>query len=216
MQQSLVRQNEKIRGISLGNEEIKLTQFADDTTCMLADEASLKELLATLETYEKWSGLKINKSKTQVLSPGRERDGLSMIHGMPIVSKAKILGIWLDIDVSEEALYQNNYKPIMDKIRNVCGAWSQRGLSIKGKITVANSLLVSLLQYPSSIIYTPERVFREYKQTISAFLWNDRRPKISYESIIQPVDSGGLKLIDLRTRVQVNLLQWVRRLLKNT
>lgn len=133
---------------------------------------------------------------------------------MPVVAKAKILGIWLSTDASEEECFHNNYKTILDKIKNVCDAWSMRGLSIKGKITVVNSLLVSLLQYPCSIIQTPERVFREYKQTISAFLWNDRRPKISHESIIQPVDQGGLKHMDLRVRVQVSLLQWVRRLLK--
>lgn len=167
---SLIRQNEKIRGIQLGCEEVKLTQFADDTTCMLENEASLEELLTTLQTFEKWSGLKINKKKTQILYPAGARKGTSQIKGMPIVVKAKILGIWLSTDSSEETRFQYNFRPILDKIRNVCDSWSMRGLSIKGKITVANSLLVSLLQYPCSIIHTPERVYKEYKQAISAFL----------------------------------------------
>lgn len=133
--------------------------------------------------------------------------------GMPIKAKAKILGIWLGVNQSEEFIYEHNFKNILGKIQSVCDSWATRGLSLKGKITVANSLLESLLQYPCSIIFTPKRVFREYKQIISAFIWNGRKPKISHESIIQPIEEGGLKLIDLEVRVQVNLLQWVKLIL---
>lgn len=210
-----IRQNERIRGIQLGPTEIKLTQFADDTTCVLADETSLRELISTLDLFESWSGLRINKAKTKVISPKLVREGSTCLQNMTVVSSAKILGIWLSLDNSEETTYQKNYKPILDKIRNVCESWSLRGLSLKGKVTVANALLVSLLQYPSAIIHTPQRVFREYKQIVTGFLWNNRKAKISYESIIQPVEGGGLKLIDLDTRVQVNLLQWIKRLLNH-
>lgn len=140
------------------------------------------------------------------------QDGYTHFFGMPVSDRAKILGIWLGVDCSDEFNYENNFKGILAKIQNVCDAWTTRGLPLKGKITVANSLLVSLLQYPCLIVYTPERVFREYKQMILSFIWNGGKPKISYESITQPIDKGCLKLINLYTRVQVNLLQWVKRI----
>lgn len=137
--------------------EVKLTQFADDTKCILADEASLRELVAALELFESWYGLKINKTKTKIISPKLVSEGVIHFQDMPVVSSAKILVIWLSLNNSEVTIYHKNYKPILNKIQSVCSSWSLRGLSLKGKVTVANALLVSLLQYPSAIIHTPEK-----------------------------------------------------------
>lgn len=87
-----------------------------------------------------------------------------------------------------------------------------RNLSLKGKVTVANALLISILQYPTSVSFMPERVVQEYRKITSDFLWDGKRPKIAFTTLIQTVENGGLKLLDLKTRVKVNLLQWARRM----
>ena len=58
----VIRTNNNIRGISIGDQEYKLVQYADDTTGILKDEESLKVFLDVLKSYEKVSGLKINIS----------------------------------------------------------------------------------------------------------------------------------------------------------
>lgn len=73
-------------------------------------------------------------------------------------------------------------------------------------------MLISILQYPCSIVHTPQRVYKDYKKIITNFIWGGRKPKISYSSLIKPVPLGGLNLIDLGTRVRANLIQWARRL----
>ena len=40
-----IRQKETIKGITIGTEETKLLQFADDTTAVLADTSSAERLL---------------------------------------------------------------------------------------------------------------------------------------------------------------------------
>ena len=64
-----IRQNETIKGITIGTEEIKLLQFADDTTAVLADTSSAERLFELLNIFEmSWWGLdlrdiiKINRS----------------------------------------------------------------------------------------------------------------------------------------------------------
>lgn len=126
--------------------------------------------------------------------------------------KAKILGIWINSDRSEEASYNLNFKEPLNKIKSVCESWANRNLTLKGKVTIANSLLISTLQYPCSIIHTPIRVCKEYRRVIAQFLWDDRRPKISYVSITQPISRGGLNLFDLEIRIKVSYLKWIRRL----
>ena len=59
-----IRQKESIKGITIGTEETKLLQFADDTTAVLADTSSAERLFELLNTLEILFGLKINCSKT--------------------------------------------------------------------------------------------------------------------------------------------------------
>lgn len=47
---------------------------------------------------------------------------------------------------------------------------------------------------------------------MSRFIWNERKSKISFASITQPIALGGLNVIDLETRIAVNYVQWIRRL----
>lgn len=186
---------------------------ADDLTCFLADNASLTELLSTLSKFQNWSGLSINRKKSKILQPGIE-DGESL-EGIPVVKCIKILGIWFDTDVSDERAYEKNFKHILDRAKSICGSWSNRNLSLKGKVTVINSLIASLFQYPTAAIYTPVRVLTEYRKILVNFLWNGKKPKIAYKTLILPTDRGGLKLMDLETRIQVNLLQWIKRVINN-
>lgn len=127
----------------------------------------------------------------------------------------KILGIWFKNDNSDEAMYNRNFKHMLARIRYICGTWSNRTLSLKGKVTVINALLASLLQYPTAVLYIPPRVITEYRKIVSIFLWNNKTPKIAYKFLTLPIHRGGLKLMDLESRITVNLLQWVRRLLRN-
>ena len=62
-----IREDGEIKGLSIGNEDIKLTTFADDMTCFLKDTASFRKVLNLLGEYGLFSGLKVNEEKTEVL-----------------------------------------------------------------------------------------------------------------------------------------------------
>ena len=60
-----IRQNTVIRGITIGKEETKLLQYADDTTVVLSDMDSARALFTLLDVFKELSGLRINSSKTE-------------------------------------------------------------------------------------------------------------------------------------------------------
>ena len=62
-----IRKNNNIRGVSIGDPEYKLIQYAADTTGILKDDELLKLFLDVLKSYEKVSGLKINISKSECM-----------------------------------------------------------------------------------------------------------------------------------------------------
>lgn len=165
-----VRGRGDIKGVQFRGVETKLSQFADDTTCFLADHTSLEHLLEVLFSFSTWSGLKVNKSKTKIISPSLLNENEVNLEGMPVVGKAKILGIWMGVQNNQENSYIWNFHPQLQKIAAICESWTHRSLSLKGKVTVANALLISLLQYPSSVTFTPPRVAKEYRQIVSSFL----------------------------------------------
>ena len=69
-----IRQNNKISGIKIGNNEFKLSQFADDTTVILdGSDESLREAINEIHKFGNISGLKINMSKTQLTWVGDKR-----------------------------------------------------------------------------------------------------------------------------------------------
>ena len=66
-----IRGEENIKGIEILNEEIKLTQFADDTTLFCADILSVNNALILLQKFGKISGLCLNERKTKAVWLGK-------------------------------------------------------------------------------------------------------------------------------------------------
>ena len=64
----MLKYNKDIHDIIIGDEEYKLSQFADDTTVLLdGQEKSLAETMKILYLFARLSGLKINNSKTKAI-----------------------------------------------------------------------------------------------------------------------------------------------------
>lgn len=127
----------------------------------------------------------------------------------------KILGVWILQNNWIQGNLAWNFNTILDMIKKTCDSWCHRTLSLKGKVTVINALLISLLQYPCSSIYIPPQVYKEYRKIVSRFIWNSKIAKIAYNTLILPISwfyRGGLNPMDLETRVQSSLLQCPKRL----
>ena len=70
----MVMDEKKIKGINVSQKEIKITQFADDTTVILdGTKDSLQATLNVLETFGNISGLKINIEKMPIVWIGRSK-----------------------------------------------------------------------------------------------------------------------------------------------
>ena len=58
-----IRNDDSIKGFSIGGETTKLSLFADDMTCFLRDKESHTSLFAILEFFGSCSGLRVNNEK---------------------------------------------------------------------------------------------------------------------------------------------------------
>ena len=64
---SAIQKDPTIRGIQVSQKEVKITQYADDTTVLACDLDSLLELLNLLSEFKNISGLEVNKHKTEAM-----------------------------------------------------------------------------------------------------------------------------------------------------
>ena len=83
--------------------EIKLSQYADDTTLILdGSEKLLSEALRILESFEKVSSLRLNSKKTEALWIGSCAGKSEKLHPEKDFNwqnaKVKALGVWLSTD----------------------------------------------------------------------------------------------------------------------
>ena len=155
-----IRENEAIQGISLNDCEIKITQMADDTTCFVKDKISLKNLIDVFKNFEICSGLKINLDKTKAKALGPEPEPSNKPFGLDWVSDP-IYTLGITLSGNQEDHYILNFKKRLKNTKNLLSTWKCRSLSIKGKITVINTLVISPLLYLANVIYVPPQVITE-------------------------------------------------------
>lgn len=187
---TLVRNSLDIKGIDMAGQSIRISQYADDSTFFVGN---------------------LEPAKISSHASGPSPTSPAIVEGIKVVDKAKILGIYFKNKITEDEQYALNYQAPLTKISNTCQAWSNRTLSLKGKVTLVNSLMISLMQYPLSCTPVPKRALAEYKKIIVDFIWSSKRSKIAYDLLIQDIKHGGLRLADLEMRIRTTHISLIRR-----
>ncbi len=100
-------------------------------------------------------------------------------------------------------------------MKNILNSRKCRNLSLKGKITIVNTLALSSLLYLASVIHVPSMVFKEVNHIVVDFIWEGKTSKIAYDVLIQQTEEGGLKLVDFEDKVKSLKVMWAKRLTKH-
>lgn len=80
-----------------GGAHFCIRQYADDTTTFLKNVSSLVQLFNLVSIYERGSGAKLNRSKTEAMWLGSWRSRVDEPLGLTWVKKMKILGVWFGV-----------------------------------------------------------------------------------------------------------------------
>ena len=132
-----IRNNKDIKGITIGKTEYKLSQYADDTSAILdGSEKSLTETLKELSYFSKYSGLKVNFDKTQVVWIGCKKYSSDSIKTKWKLNwgktEFKLLGITFNVDLDE--IIKVNYDEKIAKIKKLIKLWQCRYITPLGRL----------------------------------------------------------------------------------
>ena len=115
-----IRAEKEVRGIQIGNEEVKVSLFADDMILYIENaKDSTRKLLELINEYGKVAGYKINTQKSLAYlytnNEKMEREIKETIPFTIATKRIKYLGIYLPKETKD--LYIGNYKILMKEIK---------------------------------------------------------------------------------------------------
>ncbi|KAG0735766.1 hypothetical protein G6F33_012486 [Rhizopus arrhizus] len=155
---------------------IKLLAYADDVLCLLKDPSDLNRLQTHLDTYSQASNAKVNFHKTEALSLSGSRITPSSIWHGPLLSHR--ISRWHDCHSANPVIYlgyplytstaqRDSYlAALLRKINTACVLHSHRSLSVRGRATIINSLILSKLWHVLRVTSVP-RAFLEKVKSVS-------------------------------------------------
>ena len=212
----LLRQNPRIQGVKIGHTRKLLSMFADDMDIFALDkETEWLEIRATIESFHKISGLKVNYDKSSVLRVGNKTNAkyYSMNQLKWSSGSIKVLGVWIG-ENSQESV-KENLEPLLCKVENILNAWKNRKLTIIGKILIINTLMGSLFTYSLSVLRRPVlEMFEKLHKSFKLFIWQGTKSKIPIKILQGNKFNDGLGLVNMIQKDHALKIQWVHRLLK--
>ena len=211
-----LRNNKNIRGFEVKIDEInhciKISQLADDTTLFFANKIEIPLALNEIEIFGSFSGLKINRTKTEGLWIGKLKHCRDKYANINWTDKpVKALGIYFGHDKNE--CDKLNWEKRIEKMNNLFLAWGKRNLTFLGKILIIKSLVIPIFTYLATVCVVPVQYRKEIESKCFKFIWKGKPDKVKRNTLIGKYEEGGLRMIDIGSYFESLKASWVSRLI---
>lgn len=175
---TLIKADKDLKPINFAGDGVSLIhQYADDITFTVRDIDSINRIVEHIKTYGRAAGAKINVEKSEIMFFGETKISDCGIPFKNVKDYIKVLGV--NIGVEDIKARDVTWSVILQKIRRTVNYWKLRGLTLKGKVTVVNVLLMSRFVHTLSVLDMPEWVLKEANSIVLDFLWSGKNVRIS-------------------------------------
>ncbi|KAI0513446.1 hypothetical protein KFK09_009467 [Dendrobium nobile] len=218
---SLVQRGQKL-GIQISPRGPLITHllYADDVLMFSHASMDLAKYLKTIvEDFCKWTGQKVNVSKSQMIFGKVVRYSMkkriAKVLGFKVVKEMKYLGVKMSLHRLKMADFQEILSNVMDKLND----WSKKSLSLGGKLILIDSSLLSMPNFLITQSIVPKRVLHELEKLCRSFIWHKNdgingMHYVAWDDLCKPRCWGGLglhsplwKVGSLRSKLAWNFIQ---------
>lgn len=164
-----MRNSDFIKAVEIGADQLlKLVMYADDTTLLLTTRVELTEAEKLVNIFEAGSGAKVNAVKSELLPlvyAAQEALG-SRFSLLPQDCQARLLGTMVGLQVRDDDLWG----PIEANIKAVKECWSTKSLSLRSRVLIAKSRMLSQATNLLHVQDMPKQVARRIDWNIATFI----------------------------------------------
>jgi hypothetical protein len=211
----------QFHGYLMGAERTKVLCYADDAMVFAHDPSDLSRLQIHMARYCSASNAKFNYDKVDAFSvSGRDTWNIwegslsaANINHLHSVEDDEPL-IYLGFPLVQSKVQRVNYVgTLVTKIKTAMHIHSSRSLSVVGKATVLNSLLLSKLWYILRVTPLTRAELQQLRSPAIQFLKKNIFPIIPWKVWTLPKDQGGLGVLDIQIQASAMYFRWLQPLL---
>lgn len=175
--------------------------FADDIMVFFdGSRSSLQNISEVFDAFSRWSGLTMNKEKTELYAGGLNQSETSDLTSLGFTLGSLPIR-YLGLPLMHRKLRISDYRPLLDKVAGCFTNWSARALSYAGRKQLISSVIYGSINFWASAFILPKRCLVQLQSLCSRFLWSGSitgpvNYKVSWTTICLPKNEGGLGLRD--------------------
>jgi hypothetical protein len=199
-------------GIFFGECQKKTAAYADDTAILCSDVNDFNIALHHLDRYEKATGMKQNKKKTEIVTNSEELKNLAQELGYATPSESKYLGCPVGINPDYSKLWQR----VINKMKVAAEDWRTRSTAIGDRVMIAKTMILSKIWYYGSILPLDEAIIKEVENITTKFVWNNKTPKVGRYQTRKTKINNGLNLWDIESKIRGLQCNWILEIIQET
>lgn len=183
--------------------------FADDVTVIINGAEEVKNVLQACESYERISGAKINKEKSELLFFGSKSVDTDEVYGVPVKREIKILGTYFNCSGPSKTNWWYKMKDLKEKIQQL----EKIRVTIFARFQIAKSLILSPMQYIAQTLQPDKKTIKKLDRIIFPYIWGSRVEGIKRSWLKEPKERGGYGILDLDLVARASHVVWTLRML---
>ncbi|XP_062079978.1 uncharacterized protein LOC133784711 [Humulus lupulus] len=155
------------------------------------------DLIMSLKLFSMTSGLLPNNEKSAVYCSGMQEVEVARVLEMSGFNRAHLPFRYLGIPVCSKKNSAAECNGILEKMVARIRVWSTRHLSYMGRVTLINSVLITLHSYWAQIMVLPKRLLKGVEAICRAFLWKGLADStspglVAWHQVCLPKTASGL------------------------